>query len=67
MAEVILSILISKEDDLYVITDKKFSITSQGKSVSEAIKNFYGAFESCYTDPDWRKIHSMPAKKPQMP
>ena len=61
MVELSLDVIIQKEGRWYVISDKKYGVTTQGRTVREAIFNFYEAFEMCYDDPDWRAIHHVNA------
>ena len=57
MVEISLDVIIKKEGKWYVISDKQFGVTTQGKTMNEAIFNFYEAFEMCFSDADWRVMH----------
>ena len=50
---------IKREKKWFVIRSDKFHITTQGKSMAEAMANFLDAFSLCYTDADWLSAHGM--------
>ena len=47
-----------KEGKFILISNKKYGITTQGKSLREALINFQDAFLICIHDADWRHVHS---------
>lgn len=50
---------IKREKKWFVIRSDKYHITTQGKSVAEAMANFLDAFSLCYSDHDWLAAHGV--------
>lgn len=51
---------IKKDKKWFVIRSDKYHITTQGKSMADAMANFLDAFSLCYSDADWLAAHNMP-------
>ena len=62
--ELNLKVRVRKEGGWFVISDDKYGITTQGRTMKEAILNFHDAFSICFEDSDWREIHGLPALTP---
>ncbi len=45
---------IQKEGKWFVISSQKLGITTQGKSIPNAVSNFKEALGLCLSDSDWR-------------
>ena len=55
---------IEREGDWYVISNDEYGVATQGRTVKQAILNFYDAFMTCCEDRDWRQIHGLPIDLP---
>ncbi|VVC01351.1 Uncharacterised protein [uncultured archaeon] len=50
---------ITRDGGWFVIADKAFGITTQGKTQSDAVSNYLDAFHTCFEDADWRRLHNL--------
>jgi predicted RNase H-like HicB family nuclease len=48
-----------KEGKFIIISNEAYGITTQGRSLREALINFQDAFITCIHDRDWRQQHSI--------
>ena len=55
----LIGLSITRDGSWFVIRDKAFGITTQGKSQADAVSNYLDAFHTCFEDADWRKLHGL--------
>ena len=55
----LIGLSITKDGGWFVIQDKAFGITTQGKTQSGAVSNYLDAFHTCFEDADWRSLHNL--------